>query len=137
MPDFVQLIRDRLSRSGLPPQRESEIVDELAEHLEERYQMLRSRGASEAEALSRITAELDQRDLAAQLRAIEQPQSEPVPLGAPEAGSFWVGFVQDVRYGLRVLRLNPGFTAVCVLSLALGIGANTAIFQLLDAIRMR
>jgi putative ABC transport system permease protein len=43
----------------------------------------------------------------------------------------------DVRFGLRQLRLNPMFTAVAVLSLALGIGANTAIFQLIDAIRLR
>jgi predicted permease len=43
----------------------------------------------------------------------------------------------DIRFGLRQLRLNPTFTAVAVLSLALGIGANTAIFQLIDAIRLR
>ncbi|HVW11506.1 MAG TPA: ABC transporter permease [Bryobacteraceae bacterium] len=43
----------------------------------------------------------------------------------------------DLRYGLRQLRLNPTFTAVAVASLALGIGANTAIFQLIDAIRLR
>jgi predicted permease len=43
----------------------------------------------------------------------------------------------DVRFGLRQLRLNPMFTLVAVLSLALGIGANTAIFQLIDAIRLR
>jgi putative ABC transport system permease protein len=43
----------------------------------------------------------------------------------------------DLRFGLRQLRLNPTFTAVAVLSLALGIGANTAIFQLIDAIRLR
>lgn len=43
----------------------------------------------------------------------------------------------DVRYGLRQLRLNPMFTLVAVLSLGLGIGANTAIFQLIDAIRLR
>lgn len=47
--------------------------------------------------------------------------------------SFW----QDVRHGLRLLRLSPVFTSVAILSLALGIGANTAIFQLLDAVRLR
>ena len=47
--------------------------------------------------------------------------------------SMW----QDLRFGLRQLRLAPGFAAVGILSLALGIGANTAIFQLIDAIRLR
>jgi putative ABC transport system permease protein len=45
--------------------------------------------------------------------------------------------VKDLRFGLRQLRLNPTFTIVSVLSLALGIGANTAIFQLIDAVRLR
>ncbi|MGA3190387.1 MAG: ABC transporter permease, partial [Bryobacteraceae bacterium] len=45
--------------------------------------------------------------------------------------------LQDARHGLRLLLLNPGFALVAILSLALGIGANTAIFQLLDAVRLR
>jgi len=45
--------------------------------------------------------------------------------------------IRDVRYGLRTLRQNPAFTMVAILSLALGIGANTAIFQLVETIRLR
>src|SRR4029453_6643211 len=51
----------------------------------------------------------------------------------PLLETFW----QDLRYGARLLRLNPAFTLVALLSLSLGGGANTAIFQLISAVRFR
>jgi len=53
------------------------------------------------------------------------------------AGTVFESFAQDIRHGVRLLVKSPAFTLVATLSLALGIGANTAIFQLLDVVRMR
>ena len=67
MPDFHRLIRDRLRNSGLSPIREAEIVEEMAQHLRQRYDALRAAGQSEDQALTAIVAQLNQRDLANEL----------------------------------------------------------------------
>ncbi|HKD16268.1 MAG TPA: ABC transporter permease, partial [Thermoanaerobaculia bacterium] len=66
------------------------------------------------------------------------PPPPPSRLPPPETGGgFLSGLGRDFRHGARRLLFEPGFSAVAVLSLALGVGANTAIFQLLDAVRLR
>lgn len=139
MPDFREEVRKRLARLNLEPTREAGIVEEVALHMEDRYRDLLAQGVNAEQAQSTVLAELDQGDrLSRDLREIEpQALMDAGPPGAPGFGSFTASMWKDVRCSARALRLNAGFSIIAILSLALGIGANTAIFQLLDAVRLR
>src|SRR5262249_31398750 len=91
------------------------------------------------EATRHVLAELSEGNLLARemARVEEQVRWEAPAPGRPWYGGILANIWQDIRYGARTLRLNAGFTSVAILSLALGIGANTAIFQLLDAVSLR
>src|SRR5436190_24209860 len=106
-------------------QKEAELREELQFHLEEETEEREAHGLARDQA--RRAARRDLGNL-----TLVQENTRTV-----WTWTFWEQIAQDVRYAVRTMGANKTFSAQAILSLALGIGANTAIFSFMDAILMR
>ncbi len=137
MPDsearnWRKFVEERLPEVRIPAARASEIVAELAGHLEQAYLDALASGLTETEAAARAEARFaDWRHLAREIEGAER-SAEP----ELRRGPFW-GAAQDIRQAFRLFAANPGFAAIAVATLAFGIGGNTAIFTMADALALR
>src|SRR6266436_700258 len=114
-------LRQLLSRRRLY----NDLSDEMQQHLDEKIENLVAAGMTRKEAAYAARREFGN------ITLIEEDSREVWRWPSIES------LIADIRYGFRVLRKNPGFTAVAVFTLALGIGANTAIFGLVDSAFLR
>ena len=131
MPDWRSEIRSRLQNLRLAPERETEIVEEVAQHLDDRYRELRSAGSTDADATAEAWRELEAADvLSREVARVEtrRPSDLPAP-GAATPGRVFASLIADLRLAFRTLRRNPSFSVPVLLAMTLSIGPTIAILS--------
>jgi predicted permease len=134
MPEWRKEIASRLAGLKVDPVREAEILEELAQHLEDRYQELLRGGATHEEAYQAIQGEWGQGGkFMDELRKIERmTKREPIAWGAQMGRNLISALVFDLRTAVRSVSRSPWFAIGAALTFALGIGVNVAVFSTVD-----
>jgi putative ABC transport system permease protein len=151
MRDFKDLVRRHVTPLALPVDREQKIVDEWSAQLEDLYEALRDGGLADDEAWRELQRQVEN----GQALGEHLLDGEPVLLRlaharqSPHAKRSWpvavrrgrealmAGVYRDIRAGLRLLVKSPGFSATVILTLAICLGANAAIFTVVHAVLLR
>lgn len=136
MPDWKAEIARRLEAARIDPAHEAGIVEELNQHLEDRYEELITAGHSEAEARSRVLEELsDSGLLVSTLSRVQRGSAlTSPPPAAPPSGKIFSDLLRDAKYGLRSMARARAFTFFAILTLALGVGASTTVFTVVNTL---
>lgn len=137
MHNWREIIRERLAKAKLEASRESEIVEELALHLEDRCREWRGEGATDEECCLRAMEELNQQDVLAESLRFRGETNARAEIGVPNRGRLLAGFLHDVKVGLRSMRMKPFFSLMVIGLLAIGIGGDAAIFSVFDSFVLR
>ncbi|HWB16608.1 MAG TPA: ABC transporter permease [Vicinamibacterales bacterium] len=137
MPDWKPHIRPLLTTLHLSPTREDEIIEELSQHLEDRWRELIAQGASEDEATRLALAQLREDVLARNLAPLRQSRQSPAVTPGVSTGHWASDLWRDLRYAVHTFRKQPGFAAAAILTLGLGIGATTAMFSVIDGVLLK
>ena len=136
MPDWSQYIRENLRLRGLRPEREAEIIEDLAQQLGDAYREALDGGKTEIEAVEFAKQQIRDWDvLSHELKQL--PRGATPAVERMEERAPFGGVMRDFLYSVRMMRKAPGFTLVVVLTLSLGIGATSAIFGVVNAVLLR
>jgi putative ABC transport system permease protein len=132
--NWTAFVQDSLTRHGAAP--DEAVVEELAQHATASFEAARADGLADDEAIAHVQALVEGWCVEA-ARLHRRPRRPPVVEPPPAAGRGWVGAGQDLRYGVRLLRRQPGFALLATLLIALGVGAAATLGNVAYAVLMK